>query len=365
MRPHRYRHVLLIPMAYKFPTIPRVCFFQAQKAFLSMIKIFFPPVGLISAISYLNWLIIAQQPAPRTISRVINEGFLRVSWISPAEEVRGWAKQLVAESYINSIFITIHRSILLYQRLLTSCEFVRRRMDRNVPLSADDRNRCSVDGFIIAGRREFPMFVYLAMVNEHEEAHEGRGHWERLVPTECHTYQSLPSGSSIGAHHSRICSGAKGKQKGINFHLHAYIDLDNCFLRNILLWKWQFKSQPRARRDFSFITPDDQSSCIRAGVSKRRNWKFHVARDSGRNFVVKELTKVPSSRLPRMELFKYWGRMDVSRHDFFYRYCARQLCPSCRWDIRAFNDSSPTGSTYRTSSSASAAWRIAATPASV
>lgn len=61
---------------------------------------------------------------------------------------------------------------------LTGCEFVRRRMDGNVPISAAGRNRNCVDGFVLAGGREFPMLVYLAMVNEGEATHEGRRYRE-------------------------------------------------------------------------------------------------------------------------------------------------------------------------------------------
>lgn len=81
--------------------------------------------------------------------------------------------------------------------VLMFCEFSRRRMDGNVPVSAAGRNRSGVDGSITAGRREFSMFFDLAMVNEGETAHEGGGRRERLIATERHTYQPFSAGSPI------------------------------------------------------------------------------------------------------------------------------------------------------------------------
>lgn len=83
-------------------------------------------------------------------------------------------------------------------------------MDENVPLSAAGRDGSSADGFIIASRGEFPMFLYLAVVNEREAAHEGGRRQERLIAAEGGAYQSLPSGSSAGTHHSRVRSRAEG-----------------------------------------------------------------------------------------------------------------------------------------------------------
>lgn len=81
--------------------------------------------------------------------------------------------------------------------VLMFCEFSRRRMDGNVPVSTTGRNRSGVDGSITAGRREFSMFFDLAMVNEGETAHEGGGRRERLIATERYTYQSFSAGSPI------------------------------------------------------------------------------------------------------------------------------------------------------------------------
>lgn len=94
--------------------------------------------------------------------------------------------------------------------VLMFCEFSRRRMDGNVPVSTAGRNRSGVDGSITAGRREFSMFFDLAMVNEGETAHERGGRRERLVATERYTYQSFSAGSPIWADHSWVRPGAKG-----------------------------------------------------------------------------------------------------------------------------------------------------------
>ena len=89
-------------------------------------------------------------------------------------------------------------------------------MDGNVPVSAAGWNGSSADGSIAVSRRELSMLLYLAMVNEGETAHEGRGRRERLIAAECYTNQSFPAGSPVRANHSRVRPRAKGQQKGTN-----------------------------------------------------------------------------------------------------------------------------------------------------